>query len=139
MLGNTEVADIILPYLQMITGFLSEQACRLIELKSMDMNLIEVLSAGVCFNIKNKRFELMEEMKDCTSLRAFVRYQHKEVHIPYPQEFVERTKCFPHTAFSFQIYKNKQMVYRKCLFYHVFLILNMQTRALNLVLIHQCS
>ena len=89
MLGNTEVADIILPYVQMITGLLSEPACRLIEPISMDMNLIEVLPAGVCFNINNKRFELMDKMKDCTSPRAFVRYQYKEGHVPYPQKFVE--------------------------------------------------
>ena len=74
MLGNTEVADIILPYMQMITGTLFDQACHLTQPISMAMNLIEVLPAGVCFNIKNKRFELMEEMKDCTSPRAFVRY-----------------------------------------------------------------
>ena len=54
----------------------------------MDYNFIEVLPHGVCFNIKEKKFEKdPKELKG--SPRAFVKCRYDEKKIPYPRFFVE--------------------------------------------------
>ena len=53
MLGNSEVADVITPYINHISNLLSEPSCKLIKPIVIDFNYIEV-NDGVCFDIERK-------------------------------------------------------------------------------------
>ena len=103
LLGNVEIADILLPFVGVITGLLSEPACRLIKPLTMDLNLIEVLPPGTCFDIKRKEFKDYSENigDDFASPRAFVKYHYQQDVIPYPEKFVEGKKEISYYIKSF--------------------------------------
>jgi len=58
ILGNAEIADMIAAHVTQIVNLLSVNACRLIKPITIDFNFIEVLPAGTCFNIEEKKFEI---------------------------------------------------------------------------------
>jgi hypothetical protein len=58
ILGNAEIADIITSHVSQIINLLSVNACRLIKPTTIDFNFIEVMPAGTCFNIEEKKFEV---------------------------------------------------------------------------------
>ena len=86
LLGNVDIADVLLPYYTQIATLLSEPACRLVKPLEIDYNLIEVLPKGTIFNIKKKQFtnEIPEK-----SPRAFVKYNYEEGKDPNPTKFIE--------------------------------------------------
>ena len=88
ILSNPNVADVVTPFVRLLTELLSKPACRLIKPIVIDFNFIEVLPDGFCFDIAKKTFT-----KDPPSLkgspRAFVKYTYHEDRCPYPLKFVQ--------------------------------------------------
>ena len=87
LLGNVEIADVIAPFLQMLTGLLSEPACRLIAPIKVEYNFIEVQPYGTCFDIERKNFVLDPVMAG--SPRAYVKYIYENGKVPRPIKFIE--------------------------------------------------
>ena len=87
ILSNQNVADLLTPYVGMLTKLLSKSACRLIKPISIDFNFIEVQPNGMCFDIMNKCFVKNPVLKG--SPIAFVKYRYRKDRCPYPQKFVK--------------------------------------------------
>ena len=87
ILSNQNVADIVTPFVGMLTQLLSKPACRLIKPITIDYNFIEVLPDGMCFDIAHKCF--VKDPVMTGSPRAFCKYVYNEDRCPYPLKFVQ--------------------------------------------------
>ena len=88
LLGNVEVADVLIPHIGQLTNFLSKPSCALIKPIKIDLNFIEVLPEGTCFDIEKKVFVVQPENLN-GSPRAFVKYMYDEEKVPNPVKFIE--------------------------------------------------
>ena len=48
----------------------------------IDHNFMKVLSSGTCYNICDKSFQREPKMKGIP--RAFIKYNYKDISVPYP-------------------------------------------------------
>ena len=91
LLDDTSIAEVfLLPHVEKLSSLLAKPACGLLSAVAVVVNLnyIEVLPYGTCFNIPKRVF-----VKDPTDLdgspRAYVRYTYTPGKRPFPKPFVE--------------------------------------------------
>ena len=87
-LSNSEVANVLTPYITTVTSLLSNPACRLIKPITINYNLIEVLPPGTCFHIVSKSFRHHNSIYSGITPIPFVMYTYVDGKVPYPLPFV---------------------------------------------------
>ena len=88
LMKDMAIANTLAPVWKSLAGLMSHPGCQIISQIKIDLNFIEVLPRGRCFNIEKKCFE-MDPPNLNGSPRNFVLYDQKENEIPYPKYFVE--------------------------------------------------
>ena len=88
LLDDATIAEVLLPSIEKLSSLLSKPSCGLLPCMPVDLNYIEVLPYGTCFDIPNRKF-----VKDPADLkgtpRAYVRYTYIPGKRPFPKPFVE--------------------------------------------------
>jgi hypothetical protein len=89
--GNIRLAEELVGNIPAISNILSSDSCAVIPQIELDMNLIEVLPAGTCFNISDKKFvdsPIDDSRIGVISPRAFINYKFKKNRVPQPKLFI---------------------------------------------------
>lgn len=88
ILGDTAIADVVVPCVDKVCKLLSEPSCHIIQQMRIDYDYIEVHPKGWFFNIPEKTF-----IKDPKNLkgspRTFVLYTYTPGRVPTPLPFIE--------------------------------------------------